>query len=153
MGQEAKVFDVKLRVNYKESRNGGPFEEKSILFPVSSRVENDQNKISEKTSFRSGDFYQFLGGTLEKSPSIARTDLTVDVIVRGGGKEFLDFLDVYDANLGITSANQIPVYTNLTKGLGIFSSRSDGERTGLTLDLESLDSLAHGIYTRELNFQ
>ena len=153
MGVEAKVFDVRLRINYKERRAGGEFEDKSVMFPVSSRVENDQDKISENTSFRSEAFYQFLGGALEKDPSIVRKELTVDVVVQGGGKEFLDFLDIYDANLGITSANQIPVYTNMSKGLGIFSSTSHGERKGLTLDLESQDSLRLGIYTQALNFQ
>ena len=153
MGVEAKVFDVRLQINFMERRGNGDFEEKSVLFPVASRVENDQDKISESTSFRSEAFYQFLGSVLDKDPSIARKDISVDVIVQGGGQEFLNYLDVYDANLGISSANEVPVYTNMSKGFGIFSSRSQGIRAGLTLDFESLDSLQNGIYTRDLNFQ
>ncbi len=152
MGVEAKVFDVRLRVNFMERHSGGEFEPKSVIFQVASRVENKEDKISEKTSFRSEAFYQFLGAALEKDPSIARKDLTVDVIVQGGGKEFLDFLSIYNANLGISSANEVPVYTNMSNGFGIFTSRSQGIRTGLVLDSESMDSLQNGIYTRDLNF-
>ncbi len=77
------------------------------------------------------------------------TDLTGG---SGGGVEFLDYLRISDANLGITSANQVPVYTNISDGFGIFASRSYVSESDISLSAVSRDTLADGIYTKHLNF-
>ena len=76
-----------------------------------------------------------------------------DIYVTGAGEELLEFVRVSQANTGITSAQSIPTYTNVSDGLGIFTSRSQVLRSGLQLNSIALDSLREGIFTRDLNFQ
>jgi hypothetical protein len=77
----------------------------------------------------------------------------VDVQIAGAGQELIDLLDIIRINAGITSSQSIPKYTNISEGLGIFSSRATALRPNLVLDGVALDSLRIGIHTKNLNFQ
>jgi hypothetical protein len=77
----------------------------------------------------------------------------IDLQVRAGGLELYEFQRVQLANTGITSAGgDIPQYTNLSEGVGIFSSSNRHIRTDLELHEASLDSLRTGSLTKHLNF-
>ena len=57
------------------------------------------------------------------------------------------------ANLGITGSQTIPTYTNITDGLGIFTSRSKTVKKGLPLNDQTLEVLKSGDLTKKLNFR
>ena len=99
------------------------------------------------------EFYRFLGSAIPETPAMLRQFVGFDLIVTAGGQEMVDFLQIARANTGITSSQVIPVYSNLSEGRGIFSSRAVLERTGLILNSTSMDSLRDGRFTRQLNFQ
>ena len=76
----------------------------------------------------------------------------MDMIVVSGGTEILDFVNVSSANLGITSTQDVPSYTNIPEGRGIFSSRYTTELNTITLSNQTIDSLVNGSLTSQLNF-
>lgn len=152
-GEDTKVFDLRWIIKYQESVPGtSDFVEKSAEWVLDRRLQNDNERTQSSFKFFAEAFYKFVGETIEENNEVERKNLKVDIRIVGGGAEFLEYLAIADANLGITSANQIPVYTNLSRGIGVFTSRGSLLRTGFVLDPIAQDSLEVGIYTNHLNF-
>lgn len=152
-GVETKIFDLRWIVHYKESIPGtSDFVDKSVEWVLDRRLINDNERTKSTFKFEAGQFYRFLADVIEEDPDVVRKNLRIDISIVGGGQEFQEYLTISDANLGITSSNQIPIYTNLSRGYGIFTSRGTATRDGLFLNSIALDSLETGIYTKLLNF-
>lgn len=152
-GEETKIFDLRMIVRYKESvPNTSDYVDKSVEWLLDRRLLNDDKRTKSSFKFAAEEFYKFLGQAIDENPAVERTNLRVDINIVGGGAEFLEYLTISDANLGITSSNQVPVYTNLSEGYGIFTSKGFAAREGLYLNVVALDSLESGIYTKLLNF-
>lgn len=152
-GVEAKIFDYRWVIHYKESITGSTdFEEKTLHWTIDDRITFEVERIEGSGIFKVEEFYKFMANNIEENSEVSRSEVRIDFRIVGGGNEFLDYLRISNANLGITSANQVPVYTNMSRGLGIFASRSSLEKFNFSIDLPSRDSLAEGIYTKHLNF-
>ncbi|MCB9303999.1 MAG: DUF4249 family protein [Lewinellaceae bacterium] len=154
-GPEAKIFDVRFVFYYLESQPSTPniFERKSVEWVVDRAVFNETNSDRVETEAFGEAFYSFLGNAIPKSTGEIRLFDNMDLIVTGGGDELYQFVRVARANTGITSSQSIPTYSNLSEGLGIFTSRFSMRRTGFRLQEEALDTLISGIYTKDLNFR
>lgn len=152
-GVEAKIFDYRWEIHYKESVPGtSDFVDKTLEWIIDDRITYEVDRTVGGGTFEVKKFYQFLANKIEENSEITRADMSIDIRIVGGGNQFLDYLRISNANLGITSANQVPIYTNLSRGLGIFASRSYLNKLNFTLDATSRDSLSDGIYTKHLNF-
>ena len=153
----AALFDLRMRIHYREidpALPGG-----SANRTLEWEIQKDLEKSDLNAGFiryddlKGEDFYRFVGAALEANPNKQRVFQSIDLIYTAAGTELADLIRVEQANTGITSSQAIPVYTNLSEGRGVFSSRTGASRTGLTLNAPSLDSLRNGVYTRALNFQ
>ena len=82
----------------------------------------------------------------------ARRFESLDFHITAAGQDFVDLQRIVQANGGITSSNQLPVFSNISEGLGIFASRSKLDIEGITLASSGIDSLVNGIYTKDLSF-
>ena len=153
---DAQIFDIKYIFNYKESLVDDPttLVNKSVTWDFSNELRRDPSSSSVSVFARPQgiSFYQFLGGAIEEDPSVNRIFDGMDIQVTASGQEIVDLINIARANSGITSSQVVPVYSNISEGIGFFSSRSVGKRTNLTLNFSSQDSLENGIYTRNLNF-
>lgn len=151
----ARLFDLRLLLHYRESDPTQPsiLIPKTLEFVLSRSIEREDESIRVNYFLRSGDFFQFLGAALPVLSAGFRTFDNLDIQLVAAGEEFLELTKIGQANLGITSANEVPIYTNLSEGRGIFSSRATAIREGLLLGPVSLDSLRNGVFTRELGFQ
>jgi len=74
--------------------------------------------------------------------------LSLDAFVICGGAE-LAYL-IQNQQGGQTFS--LMEYTNIHKGFGVFSSSSQEMKRGFKINDQSLDSLAYGRYTKQLNF-
>ncbi len=155
VGEHAKVFDFRIRINYSELLPGSTEEvDKSLEWVIDKSFIKDGDPERVVVSIRSERFYQFLAGSLEPMTGGGyRTLKSMDLLIVGGGQEFVDYFEIANANLGITSSNNIPVYTNLSDGLGIFTSRYFLVRDSIEFDPITMDSVKMGIYTNSLNFE
>ena len=152
-GLEAKIFDYRWTIHYKESIPGTTdFVDKSLEWTIDDKITFEVDRIEGSSAFLAEEFYAFLASNIEENNNISRKDVLIDLHIVGGGSEFVDYLRISNANLGITSSNQVPSYTNMSRGLGVFASRSYLHKIDFTLDQTSKDSLADGIYTKHLNF-
>jgi hypothetical protein len=152
---EAKVFDVKMKMNYQEKSNqtNGVFLNKSLVWELKNNLEPGADPLKGSYTFKGVDFYKFLANSLVSSPNIQRIMLSVDFILSAGGVEFKEILNLNQANFGLTGSNNIPRYNNIINGIGFFSSRIQVVRPDISLASGTLDSLKNGIYTKSLQFK
>ena len=149
-GNEPKVFDAGMVIRYDEEQANvpdSPVEQKSIFWLIDKNINDTEILTSGK------EFFIFLSNNLTADPNIRRTFRGMDVVVDAGGQEILDYTRVGQANLGITASQEIPFYTNISEGRGIFSSRNRKVKTGILLTEVAKDSLVNGIFTKQLNFK
>lgn len=154
-GPAARLFDLRLTIRLQESIPGQPgqFQDRSLVWVLTDDLENTEGSSQVSFSVLGEDFYRFLAAELEEKSDIRRRFIGLEIQVTGAGAELLEFTRVNQANSGITSSQVVPVYTNLSEGRGIFSSRTTAVRTGLNISTASRDSLRDGVFTRHLNFQ
>jgi hypothetical protein len=101
----------------------------------------------------SKNFFTFLGAAIEESVDKERVLDHLEFRVLAVGQELSDYIEINGVNLGITASQEIPQYTNLSEGLGIFSSKYEISLDNLRVITATMDSIVNGIYTRHLNFK
>lgn len=151
VGEAARLFDVRLQLKIREERSG-QIEDNIIEWILAKDLENVSSEGRVSVSITGEEFYRFLGGALSTESGLRRTFRGFDVLISAGGQEMVDLLKVQNANLGITSSQSIPAFTNLSEGLGIFTSRSTAVRPDLQITSVSFDSLRNGKFTKDLGF-
>ena len=152
----AQIFDLRLFIHYQEIDLANPasVENKTVEWIVNRKIlRNNQSQERFTYEILGQDFYKFLGQAIEPVPNRQRIFEGLDIQIASGGQELVDLDRVLQANAGITSSQAVPVYTNLSEGRGIFSSRYVARREGIQLRAVALDSLIAGIHTRNLNFR
>ena len=148
------IFDLILTINFQERTSTGEFIDRSLEWVVQRNIRQMLGETRVSIDVSGERFYQFLQAELSDEPRMQRFLQSIDVRVVAGGQELLDFLNITQANTGITSAQEVPFFTNLEgNGVGLFTSRSSATIEVTSLSEESRDSLRNGIYTRGLNFQ
>jgi len=148
------LYNISLEFYYRERDNnvpGSEFESKSLLWSVAKGIQSPDADVSIGHEETGINFYNFLVNNIDEG-NFSRQFEFIDVIVEAGGEEILEYNSIGLANLGITSSQEIPTYTNLSEGQGVFSSRTRVVTTGLPLSPRSLDSLSNGNITGRLNF-
>ena len=71
-------------------------------------------------------------------------------MVKGGAKELIEYRRIILANAGLTGAEELPIYSNIEGGLGIFSSKYTVISENHFLNRSSTDSLIQNL--TDLNF-
>jgi hypothetical protein len=154
-GSEARVFDIRMFIHLREfypsdqSRN----RDLTLEWTLTDRFTPDEDNRTKTYQFEHLRFYQFLVNQLPVDPNVIRVFDGIDLQISAAGSEVEELLRVALANQGITSAQSLPIYTNVINGRGIFTSRYSVLREGLGLTRATSDSLVMGIFTKDLGFQ
>lgn len=154
--KSGRLCDIKLKLHYTENSVAEPtkFTAKTLDWKIGENIERPIDVTARITAAVKGEeFFKFLAANLEKNGALKRQFQTLDVNVVIGGKEFTEYISLGNASSGITSAQIVPTYSNITKGVGIFSSRSYLVAVNYAINASSRDSLKNGIHTKDLNFQ
>lgn len=150
------VYDLKLFFTYEEYLFTNPDDRDSftIVLPVNRNILNDGEfsiGVQGPTGITGQEFYGFVASNIPVKEGYQRRFKRIDIQVTGGSNEILETFKIEDANTGLTSAQDIPLYTNLSEGRGYFASRNQ-LIDGRILLPSSRDSLANGQQTKDLNF-
>ncbi len=152
-GQSATIYDVKFFINYDESVNNGEFLPKILAWTVARNfVRQDFSSQRLGVEVLGQAFYSFLQSELPAASNVRRRFKNMDLQVVAGGQELLEYINLRNVNTGITSSQEIPSYTNVQNGLGVFTSINIAEKKGIRLTGPAIDSLKEGRITRNLNF-
>lgn len=139
--QDDVIFDVSVVLTISE--------------PTSNReITIDLLKGSTETEveFPLNAFYSTIASRLSGDSVVSRQLVSARFILTASGSELADYLRVQTANLGITSSQEPPRYTNIENGLGVLSSRSKLVTRELEPTTSTRDSLANGLITQDLGF-
>ena len=156
---DARIFDLRLVFNYKENSlhpdSLNIYVDKTIIWTVQTNIIREAgSSIQTKYDLPGEGFYQFLGAELMAHPDLKRFYTSIEFVVDAGGKEIFEYINIGQANTGITSSQVIPTYTNLSEGFGVFSSvNKEISEPFFSLHPQMRDSIKFGIYTADLNFQ
>lgn len=152
----AAIFDLRIQFNYQEAINGDLNNRinKSVGFTVLKNIEpEDEDDTSIFIEILATDILAGISGVVDASGPGPRFFTSMEVIVDAGSKDLLDFINVGQANTGLTGASVPPIFSNIPGGFGLFSSRNSASVGGLQLIDDARDSLRDGRFTGSLNFQ
>jgi hypothetical protein len=150
---DAVIHDIDLVFNYKEVKSGVT-SNKSITWHVKRNYSKlNPSDVTNSVKIMGESFYIWLKANIPEDPQVKRFVTSADIILTSGGPEILNYLTVGQANLGITSSGEIPVYSNIQNGgRGIFSSKTRLVRKNIIFSPVTQDSIQNGVYTKKLNF-
>lgn len=155
-----RIFDLRVIINYREFPGTNPDaqEDKTLEWVINDAIVNEENENQETNRLvqrvRGQTFFNFVGQNIPVKEGFVRIFEDMDIYITGAGPELLEYRRVAQANTGITSAQSIPIYTNLSgDGLGVFTSRYQLIRPGIRLIGEAKDTLVNGMFTKDLNFK
>ena len=153
--EAAKIFDVKLIINYAEFPKDAPdqFEEKSLVWEWGKGVTFSIFTPEYKLVKDGSEFYSTLAASISDDPNFSRIFIDMDLVIISGGEELERYINVAVANSGITGSQELPSYSNMSEGMGVFSTQGTLSVKGLLLTTRSRDSLLDGSITKKLNFQ
>jgi len=150
-GRNAILYDLILDVVYSEKEIGGVFENKSFRWVLAENLNNAEFRQNGREFFT-----QMVANIPENENIEERKFIGVDVIIRAGNLTLQEFVRVGQANLGITSTQDVPAFTNLEGSdlaRGIFASRYITRVDNrFPLNTATLDSLINGSITSGLKF-
>lgn len=126
---------------------------KELVWPATGFVRHAlSGNVVQSVDIPGESFFSFLAGQLTADENISRQLASLDIRVECYGTEIGNYLDIINANSGITSAQEVPNYTNIENGLGIFSSTSMVRANGLIMSNPTTTELTTGSITGPLNF-
>lgn len=152
--EAALFYDLKAIVIYEESSVDNPNDlvQKEFTWNMGDKLER-VNEDGADVRIDGLSFFNVMSENIDENESRLRFFRSMTIEVDAGGREFYDFVKVGQANTGITSAQVVPSFTNLSNGLGLFSSRYKLVREGYTITGAANDFLKDLSVTKNLNFQ
>ncbi|HOI32470.1 MAG: DUF4249 family protein [Bacteroidales bacterium] len=119
-----KRYEVQIIFNYKELRPGNPDTlYKQMFWNLGTRHSQGLDGGEEMSvSYMGSEFYSRLGQELDDELNVKRWAGEVLLTISAGGEELSTFIDVNAPSNSIVQ--EIPQYTNILNGYGIFSARS-----------------------------
>ncbi len=140
-GKNGRRYEVMIRFHYKELPSTGGldtvYKQIDWILPSMNSAELTGGELMS-LPYTPKYFYTLLQNKLPKDPSISRYVGKVDFMVSVASDEFSTFLDVVVPSSSVVQEK--PDYTNMTNGIGIFSSRFQIKKS-LILESTSVDTL------------
>ena len=144
----ARVYQPIVYFNYLES-DFETVRKKQLKIPLSININSEQIHVIRQ--FMSGrHFFLAVREGIPYVPGLRRKAENLDFEILAGGEELSIYLgkEIY----GTSDFGQLNEYGNFDDAKGIFSSRSSAWVRGIELSYITHDSLATGLYTRQLGF-
>jgi hypothetical protein len=161
-GQNAKFYDLALRFHYREANyfpEGDSFHiiqgnELEWKFETSYVAETTTGGLTLTYEVDGQSFFNFIKNSFNPVADnyFFRFADSVQFIIDAGGQVLYDYYLYNTATLGLTEGQITGTYTNVTGGLGIFSTRFHNEGKIYPFTNQTIDSIACGTITSGLNF-
>jgi hypothetical protein len=150
----AFIFDATLYIHYAEypKTNPGEISYHTITWPWVRGLRRESNNNQFEVEKAGLEFFELMKNNIAVNDDLKRIFQGIDVEIIGGGQYLEKYVNVTLANTGITSSGEIPTYTNLSEGKGIFDSVNRFKRYSVGVTDKTRDSLKMGYLTKNLNF-
>ena len=140
--RNGKRYEAYYIFNYTELLPGSSDTTKhQVLYTLGVSVSKSLNGGEEMGKGYSGDlFYNRLNAQLEKIPNVKRWAGDINMIISSGSQVLQNYLAINNATSSILQ--EVPIYSNIENGTGIFASRHNANRS-VQLSTRSLDKLVN----------
>lgn len=153
--KNAGIYDLTISLYYYEDA-AGVSTYKSIDIPMFRSLQSSGNN-TEIYDFSENNLMNFLQGHMPNNDTlqvkVTRTFHKMMFNFAAGGNELTKFLTSQNAQSGLASSNSLPIYTNISGGVGLLSSRAYESVDSVLLTPAGLDSLACGSGAHGLGFK
>ncbi len=154
-------FTIRFRIRYRENALNGSLIKRDTLYwtPAPNVRRSDLApgagalKYKGLFTISSESFYRFLVENIPAANDRFRVFEGIDITLEGGGAEIERYLETASANSGITGAEVIPTYTNLSEGFGIFTAKNRVVLEKVLVTPETVQDMNDQSPERELRFQ
>lgn len=149
----SKFYNAKILVEISEAPISDPNNttNRKLVWTVSDNLKPNENNLVN-LEIPGTSFYEFMAKELEAG--FNRQLIGIELVVGSGAEHLLNYIEIGQINSGITGADLVPTYTNLSgDSYGVFSSRyykTFGQYQ--TFTASTLDSLSSGYRTIHLGF-
>jgi hypothetical protein len=153
--KNGKLYQVVIRFNYWEKNIDSPNDSTKLSVVWNLGTFNSvgiQGNEDMETSYSGTAFFSYLKDQIPENPDMIRhlAVPNVEFIFTVAADELYTYMEVNKPTDGIVQEK--PQYTNISNGIGIFSSRYEIDKS-FAMHPTSIDSLYHGQYTKYLGFQ
>ncbi|MEM6726627.1 MAG: hypothetical protein AAF598_21490 [Bacteroidota bacterium] len=150
---DAVIFDVTLRITYREYQISNPNDFETKVIPWTLARDFKPNNVGGRLEIDGLQFLQRLANSIEIDPEVCREILKFDLEIYAGGEDLRLFMEAFFANQnGITGSIPFPRYTNLSSGIGLFSTRFKKEVRNIRLSASGKEQLNTHPLTENLGF-
>ncbi len=153
--EEVAIVGLKMNIYIRERSTLDPTQVEIVEIPwqmVSSFI-TDRTKDFQFPKVEGRLFYTTIAANLDMTKPVVREFSHFDIIVEGGGEEILDYRRIARANSGLTGAQELPLYSNISEGgIGIFSSKYNALYENFSILPQTRDSLVNSPILKGLNF-
>jgi hypothetical protein len=152
--KDGRLYNVVIRFNYREVKKNDPsqIENKSLVWnfpnkksPTLAGSENMEILIE------GSEFFKFLGQSISVDPSVDRLSGRLDFLFTIGADALDTYIEANKPALGLVQEK--PQFSNVTGGIGLFSSRITQGVLNKRLTTATIDEIACGLFTRHLGFK
>lgn len=150
------VWDVDFIFRYQEAdltQEEPEWITKELRWKVLKNIEAEKSRKDISKKIDGQEFYSFLNSNLEAIEKTQRQLLDFNVEITSGDANLLRYVDVLKANTGITSSQPIPVYSNLSRGLGLLAARNTQVFGKFFVASSTIEMLKENELTKALNFK
>jgi len=153
-----KYFNVKMFLNIDETDVSNPSNliSRRIPWQLVPDFESTGPFISSSKvimKYPADDFFSVIKNYFDASVSTKKYFRNIDLEITAVNDDVYKYLNASNVNTGITAAEVVPNYTNITNGKGLFGSKNVLIKNNITVKQQTLDSLKYGSKTKNLNFQ
>lgn len=158
----AVYFNVYMTIPYRVVKSNGVLEFNDTMYwrPVSNLQIQDLTSTSTIAPVAGTDFYSALRtALLARDPSALNNDGRiryfgqVSIGIEGGGKEIALYNLTEQANSGLTGAEILQTYTNMSEGFGIFTAKNFRRYDGFRIGESTIDSMRQSPVVQNFNFR
>jgi len=146
--ENAGIYQVVVRFWYKETKEGVTVE-KYLDWPqaFSNPISNVDYLSRDISGTR---FFYILADGIPADPEIIREAIGVDFFIMSAGTELKFYIESTAPSDG--ALMEKPVYSNITNGIGVFSTIATRKLLAMDLASTTIDSIAYGQLTKDLMF-
>jgi hypothetical protein len=158
--EEGVYFNLSLRIRYRETDMGGSLVGRDTFVWHAVRNVRRTDVAAGVGGFFRGiadlglsAFHKALLDSIPTTNSKIRYFEKIDILLEGGGAEIEEYLNTANANSGITGAEIVTLYSNMSEGYGIVTGLNTSSLEECRFSTQTVDAMNNNPDTKALNFR
>lgn len=151
--KDGTLYQMTIRINYMELNKFNPADStlKYVDWVFQERTSrNDEGGENLSYELVYPGIYTLMASKIPVNENVTRHFRGLDFFFSVAAEDFQTYMEVNQPSTSIVQER--PLYTNIENGLGLFSSRYNKNLYDIEVTDFTIDSIACGQYTRDLNF-